>query len=983
MNTKSNNGWLLLFLLVTHVLMAQKGGGFEASYLTVNTANELRALPVIDTVPNKVGLEKRVMMNKNIYTRKAFGTNNYIDNGDFSNSLTSWTAVDMTSSLGGSLASVVTLSGKNWLKLNCSDTSTTPSSRGYMVQTVNIPPALRYAVLEFSYDSFDFLQGVSLNNEQVFSYNVDIPQSRPERIYQYIRPNGSSTITVKLFRCPYGQERTGKNVYFSNVQLAPAEYVNRDVSYNVPTVGLNVQLARWLTDWDQDEHYQYLKKVKGDITPFIRVWLSSELFATYTNKSSPTKRSIGSGNLSSSYDTLTKAKIPSGFSADIAKVDWFFKTCDELGIKLHVVLGAGFGTGDPDKDLSKIGTYEFLDTDTDFQTGLTNYFVSIVNRYKSYKNIVGYEFINEGYYTWRTLYAGYSASADYARVRPGSYGGYRAWERATYAAVKEADPTRPVILDLALESSNSQYLADVDGVCDWYCPSIYLGKISLNVANVGSNTFYPTKNYPYVLGNVKNGYKLIPYASAGTLPTGLTAGNTYYVVNITSSSFQVSTTLGGSPQTISGGSGNFYFYSPDGSLLDVESAVLDRLADCNKFVYFSEFGAPIMENKLLYRDSTYNAAYITAMLQRLGQYKVPAFIAFDEHNLFFDSQYVNKKPANRLMSGSSVIEVPKAEVNQSGNNQVFVGANAGTLRISRTIGFNTSGTTVLGAVSFGVTDKSSKFYEKEFVRIAGYSDANAYDSTLYNAPGSLYVEGQNGTSSLVWKQLFRFSGSLNLNQSLVDFQILNPTYNANRLMIGNIKIWQNTAGKLVLYPSGNPANDAAGREILSNASDGSFTHPRIIGTSNNATPLSVARTGTGSNDNQFDFAVTSGYGGAAGALNILSINAASDIAFRGKTSGNVQWKMVGATGDFEMALGGKIKIATGTNASVGTATLASGTVTVNTSAVTASSQIIITVQETGQYNGRVRVSARTAGTSFTISSSDNTDTAQVSWIILN
>jgi hypothetical protein len=81
--------------------------------------------------------------------------------------------------------------------------------------------------------------------------------------------------------------------------------------------------------------------------------------------------------------------------------------------------------------------------------------------------------------------------------------------------------------------------------------------------------------------------------------------------------------------------------------------------------------------------------------------------------------------------------------------------------------------------------------------------------------------------------------------------------------------------------------------------------------------------------------------------------------------------------------GNKINIATGANASVGTGTLAAGTVTVATTAVTANSIIIITPQETGTYNGRLRVSARTAGTGFTVTSSDAADTVVFGYQIIN
>jgi hypothetical protein len=81
--------------------------------------------------------------------------------------------------------------------------------------------------------------------------------------------------------------------------------------------------------------------------------------------------------------------------------------------------------------------------------------------------------------------------------------------------------------------------------------------------------------------------------------------------------------------------------------------------------------------------------------------------------------------------------------------------------------------------------------------------------------------------------------------------------------------------------------------------------------------------------------------------------------------------------------GNKLKAATGTNAAFGTATLSGGTVTVNTTAVSASSLILITVQETGTNNGRVKVSARVASTSFTISSSDAGDNCVVAYQIIN
>ncbi len=65
----------------------------------------------------------------------------------------------------------------------------------------------------------------------------------------------------------------------------------------------------------------------------------------------------------------------------------------------------------------------------------------------------------------------------------------------------------------------------------------------------------------------------------------------------------------------------------------------------------------------------------------------------------------------------------------------------------------------------------------------------------------------------------------------------------------------------------------------------------------------------------------------------------------------------------------------------GTATLVGGTVVVSDTATTASSNIQLTCQTPGGTPGFLRVSARTAGTSFTILSSSGTDTSTVGYVV--
>ncbi len=77
-------------------------------------------------------------------------------------------------------------------------------------------------------------------------------------------------------------------------------------------------------------------------------------------------------------------------------------------------------------------------------------------------------------------------------------------------------------------------------------------------------------------------------------------------------------------------------------------------------------------------------------------------------------------------------------------------------------------------------------------------------------------------------------------------------------------------------------------------------------------------------------------------------------------------------------------VGTGTS-SIGTATLAAGTVTVATTNVTSSSKIFLTVASLGTVTTpqALYVGTITAGTSFVITSADNTDTSTVNWWIIN
>lgn len=87
--------------------------------------------------------------------------------------------------------------------------------------------------------------------------------------------------------------------------------------------------------------------------------------------------------------------------------------------------------------------------------------------------------------------------------------------------------------------------------------------------------------------------------------------------------------------------------------------------------------------------------------------------------------------------------------------------------------------------------------------------------------------------------------------------------------------------------------------------------------------------------------------------------------------------------DVKLTNAGKgLYVKEGTNATMGKATLVAGTITVNTTKVTANSRIFLTHQNLSGTAGFVYVSARTAGTSFTITSASASDTSDIAWMIV-
>lgn len=129
--------------------------------------------------------------------------------------------------------------------------------------------------------------------------------------------------------------------------------------------------------------------------------------------------------------------------------------------------------------------------------------------------------------------------------------------------------------------------------------------------------------------------------------------------------------------------------------------------------------------------------------------------------------------------------------------------------------------------------------------------------------------------------------------------------------------------------------------------------------------------------------------GTSSVTNGFSVPTGNTPTAYSNSTARFQWTSSGITllggGNFVAGtIGMGLQIKEGTNAKMGIATLAAGTVTVSNTAVTANSRIYLTCQSLGTVTApsALCISARTAGTSFTILASQNTDTSVVAWQIV-
>lgn len=199
----------------------------------------------------------------------------------------------------------------------------------------------------------------------------------------------------------------------------------------------------------------------------------------------------------------------------------------------------------------------------------------------------------------------------------------------------------------------------------------------------------------------------------------------------------------------------------------------------------------------------------------------------------------------------------------------------------------------------------------------------------------------------------------------------------------------NIAGSNLILSGGRSTGSAAGGSVLIQTSpaDGSGSALNALVTAatfNSAGNLTVLGTISGSNlsgTNTGDQTITltggvTGSGTGSFAATVVSVGGASAASVASAAAGLF-------ASDLKLTVAGNgFYVKEGTNATMGVSTLVAGTVTVSTTKVTANSRIFLTAQTSSGVPGFVGISARSAGTSFTITSSNVLDTSDIAWIII-
>lgn len=342
--------------------------------------------------------------------------------------------------------------------------------------------------------------------------------------------------------------------------------------------------------------------------------------------------------------------------------------------------------------------------------------------------------------------------------------------------------------------------------------------------------------------------------------------------------------------------------------------------------------------------------------------------------------------ASNIVDGASGVGVSQAgsiiwNINAAGYAQALGNSSSnsvangllvkitGTASTNKVMVLNSNGTDLVsvlgnGNVGIGTSTVSARLHVLSTTeQIRSAYDASNYASFTTSSIGALTVTTTGTNPGITFTPGGSGMNTFNTNQ-------------AGATVSGNI--FNNTAN--ILIP-GVGTFLAANATTSSTAGNGPFMNIGVASSTQNSGALQFQYIGAANAGNYLSLGIF----GTAGVLNIQSakvsigsntftslFNVGTSAQFQIDTSGNTKLTIAGAG----------FYVKEGANATMGTGTLSGGTLVVSTTKVTANSRIFITDQGGTITNlGSLYISARTAGTSFTVSSTNVLDASTFAWII--
>jgi hypothetical protein len=277
-----------------------------------------------------------------------------------------------------------------------------------------------------------------------------------------------------------------------------------------------------------------------------------------------------------------------------------------------------------------------------------------------------------------------------------------------------------------------------------------------------------------------------------------------------------------------------------------------------------------------------------------------------------------------------------------------------------------------GNVGIGIATPTSKLHVVQSSISSVSSGNGTANSNVINVLG-----GSGGSSSTTTGSISAGKGGgINMTAGVGGFVTGNPTsgFAGNGGDISfDAGIGGNSSGTTNYGGSGGYTNLSGGTGGIGTINSGNGGYVSLKGGN-------AAATGNSSGGNVYIVGGTANGTGTVGDV-YLGISPSSTIrgsVIIGANLNNGYKLDVNGT----MRVTGKISVSTGANTSVGNSTLVGGTITVSNTSVTANSQIFVTVSTSSGTRGFLST-AKVAGTSFTITSTSNTDTSAVDWWIIN